>query len=100
MVSILNNSYILSRKNQMQLFYSPILGKGSCAVGIFTTGRVFAETSLGLFVSQSSPPGPRMEQTSAPSYYCSAPERCSHPASLQNKRKKQTQDMKEFDIPL
>lgn len=38
----------------MQLFYSPILGKGSCAVGIFTTGWLFAETSLDLFVSQPS----------------------------------------------
>lgn len=54
MVSILNNSYIFSRKNQCSLFCSPILGDGSCAVGIVTAGRLFEKTILGLFVSQSS----------------------------------------------
>lgn len=83
----------------MQLFYSPILGNGSCAVGIFTTGRLFAETSLGLFVSQSCLRAPAWNNFSPVLLLFNPTEpgpRCSilRPFKIKLRREKLTSDLK------
>lgn len=49
----------------------PFWGTAAVPVGIFTAGWLFAETGLGLFVSESSQLGLWVKWLPAPSYYCS-----------------------------
>lgn len=95
-------AYILSRKNHCSFFTLPFWGTAAVPVGIFTTGRLFAEISLGLFVSKSSLWAPAWNNFNLVLllFNLTNPDQrylILAPFKLKLRREKQTKDMKVFD---